>query len=213
MDAGDQTFVGTHALVTVPVGVLRAGAIAFTPPLPAAKTDALERLDTGNLEKVVLTWDERWWDGNIEFVDAAGAGVFPEFYDLTSVAGAPVLVGLYGGRFATSIQEEPSDAAIVEAALDVLAAVYGSVPTPRATAVTRWTTDPYARGSYVFLPSGASPDDIDAVAAPVGERLLFAGEGTSREYYGNVHAAVLSGLREARRLGVERFDVPGWEGW
>jgi monoamine oxidase len=87
------------------------------------------------------------------------------------------------------------------------------VPTPAATAVTRWTTDPYARGSYVYLPPGASPDDIDAVAAPVGERLLFAGEGTNRRYYGNVHAAVLSGLREARRLGIERFEVPGWESW
>jgi hypothetical protein len=41
----------------------------------------------------------------------------------------------------------------------------------------------------------------------------LSGEGTSRAYYGNVHAAVLTGLREARRLGVERFAVAGWEDW
>jgi hypothetical protein len=68
-------------------------------------------------------------------------------------------------------------------------------------------------GSYTYLPPGASPDDIDAIAAPEHARLTFAGEGTSRAYYGNVHAAVLTGLREAKRLGVDRFAVDGWESW
>jgi monoamine oxidase len=47
--AGGETFEATHAIVTVPVGVLRAGGIAFSPPLSEARRDALERLDTGNL--------------------------------------------------------------------------------------------------------------------------------------------------------------------
>lgn len=213
VEASGETYVGSHAIVTVPVGVLRAGSIAFSPPLSPARTDALDRLDTGNLEKVALVWDEKWWDGSLEFVDAGGEGVFPEFYDLSALAGAPTLVALYGGRYARRMQEAPSDATLVEAALEVLRTVYGSVPAPTASAVTRWTTDPYAGGSYVFLPPGATPDHVDALAEPEGDRLLFAGEGTSRRYYGNVHAAVLSGLREARRLGVERFAVPGWEAW
>ena len=55
-------------------------------------------------------------------------------------------------------------------------------------------------GSYIYLPVGASVADIDALALPVGDRLLFAGEATSRSYSGYVHGAVLTGIREAERL-------------
>jgi monoamine oxidase len=214
LDASGQTFTGTHTVVTVPVGVLRAGSIAFAPALSQARQDALARLDTGNLEKVVLRFDEKWWDGSLEYVDPDASGVFPEFYDLTSLAGAPVLVGLYGGRFSREVQAAWTDAQIVQGALDVLEEAYGrSVPSPSATQVTRWTSDPFSLGSYVYLPPGAALEDLDVLASPEGDRLLFAGEATVRTSYGNVHAAVMSGLREAGRLGVERFQTPGWEGW
>lgn len=209
-----ELFTGTHVVVTVPVGVLRKGSITFDPPLPAARTEALQRLDMGNLEKVAMVWDEKWWDGSLEYVDANGEGVFPEFYDLSALAGAPALVGLYGGRFSRTQQTETSDAAIVNAALAVLATATGqNIPAPAHSTVTRWTTDPYSLGSYVYLPPGAGPDDIELIGRPIGDRLFFAGEGTEPSYYGNVHAAVLSGIREAHRLGIERIPVPGWAGW
>lgn len=212
VEAGGEVFEGSHVVVTVPVGVLRAGTITFDPPLSADRVAALDRLDTGNLEKVALVFDEVWWDGSLEYVD--GTGAFPEFYDLTALAGAPTLVALYGGGFSRDVQADWTDEQIVQGALDVLSEVYGrTVPTPTDTAVTHWTTDPFAEGSYVYLPPGASVDDIDTLAEPEHERLLFAGEGTSSTYYGNVHAAVLTGLREARRLGIERFGVAGWEGY
>jgi polyamine oxidase len=212
--AGGAALEGTHAIVTVPLGVLRSGAIAFDPPLSIEKQDALARLDTGNLEKVVLVWEDRWWGaGSLEYVDADLAGVFPEFYDMTDLAGAPTMVALYGGRFARQVQAGWTDDRIVDAALGVLAEAYGrSVPAPSHTAVTRWTSDPFTLGSYTFLPPGASPADLDTLAEPEGDRVRFAGEATSSQYYGNVHAAVLTGLREAARFG-EPIVTPGWEGW
>ena len=74
-----------------------------------------------------------------------------------------------------------------------------AIPAPVATAVTHWTTDPLAGGSYVFLPVGATRDDIEALAAPAGP-VRFAGEATWWLHYGTVHGAVLSGIREARRI-------------
>ena len=41
---------------------------------------------------------------------------------------------------------------------------------------------------------------FDSLAEPVGERLFFAGEATSRAHYGSVHGAFLSGLRESQRI-------------
>jgi polyamine oxidase len=199
--AGGEVFAGSHAIVTVPLGVLQRGAIAFEPPLPPRKQEAIERLEMANLEKVALVWDERWWRGGITFVDRDGDGTFPEFYDMTDLAGRPTLVGLYGGRFARRVQEGWSDAEIVAGALATLreSAPGVAIPAPVATAVTHWTTDPLAGGSYVFLPVGATRDDIEALAAPAGP-VRFAGEATWWLHYGTVHGAVLSGIREARRI-------------
>ncbi len=206
---------GSHVVVTVPLGVLKAGTITFSPPLPARKQAAIDALQMGNLEKVVLTWEERWWHpGGGWFVDATASGRFPMVVDATDWAGAPTLVLLYGGRYARAIQSERSDAAIVEAALDVVSSLYAEVPPPPAASrVTHWTTDPWALGSYSFLPVGSSRTDIEALAEPVGGRLLFAGEATYWQYYETAHGAMLSGLREAERLGVTPGSVPGLEAW
>lgn len=207
-------YVGTHVVITVPVGVLKSGAIAFSPPLSPAKQAAIGRLDMGNLEKVALRWDEAWWSGSVSAISAAGDGRFPEFYDLSPVTGGPTLVALYGGRYARAAQAQRSDADLIADALDMLEAATGLRPPPPSAAVaTRWTTDPFAGGSYSAIPVGASRDDIDQLAIPEGERLRFAGEGTLFRHYGNVHAAMLSGLRELHALGVDAVDVPGLEGW
>ncbi len=213
LTAGGNTFTGTHVVVTVPLGVLRAGSITFTPPLSEERTDALDRLDMGNLEKVVLTWETAWWDGSTSFVSAMGDGRFPEFLDVREVAGANTLVGLYGGQFAREVQADWSDEEIVAGALAALSAAWDStIPAPAATAVTHWTTDPYAGGSYSSLPVGAWREDLVSLRRPEGERLLFAGEATEPDYYGNVHAAVMTGLREAERLGVTNPTTPGFSG-
>jgi monoamine oxidase len=215
VDAGGRTYEGSHVVVTVPLGVLRSGRISFDPPLSAAKREAVAALDMGNLEKVVLTWRERWWSGGLSRIDADGDGSFPEFQDLTAVAGAPTLVGLVGGRTSRRMQADGlRDAEIVAGALDAIAQALGrAVPPPDATAVTRWTTDPWARGSYAFVPVGATKAHLAELARPESERLGFAGEATDPVFYGSVHAAMRSGLREARRLGVQEFVTPGLEGW
>lgn len=213
--AAGEVFEGTHAVVTVPLGVLKRGAISFDPPLSDEKSDAIARVDMGGLEKVAMVFDEQWWGGgSAEFVSADEDGAFPELYDLSELAGEPTLVCLYGGRFSREVQGSWSDEELVSGALAAAELAYGeAAPAPVATAVTHWSTDPYAGGSYAFLPVGASLDDIDALAEPEGDRLMFAGEATWRAAYGNIHAAMFTGLREAHRLGVDSPETPGLEGW
>lgn len=49
-------------VVTLPLGVLKAGAVEFDPPLPDWKMGAIKRLGYGLLNKVVLVYDEAFWD-------------------------------------------------------------------------------------------------------------------------------------------------------
>ena len=50
--AGGGTLRARRAVITVPLGVLKAGDVAFEPPLPEEKADAISSLGFGVLDKV-----------------------------------------------------------------------------------------------------------------------------------------------------------------
>ena len=52
---GGEGLVAAAALVTVPLGVLKAKTVKFAPPLPRWKRSAIERLGFGPIEKVALS--------------------------------------------------------------------------------------------------------------------------------------------------------------
>jgi len=85
--------------------------------------------------------------------------------------------------------------------MNALKAIFGrSIPDPTDVVITRWAADPFTLGAYSSIPPRASGKDYDTLAAPVGDRVFFAGEATSRTYPATVHGAFLSGEREARRI-------------
>jgi monoamine oxidase len=49
-------------IVTVPLGVLKAGDIKFTPSLPDNKQYAIDRLGIGFYDKVYLEFETCFWD-------------------------------------------------------------------------------------------------------------------------------------------------------
>ncbi|MEU1309241.1 NAD(P)/FAD-dependent oxidoreductase [Streptomyces cinnamoneus] len=198
---GHGAFTADRALLTLPLGVLKAGDVVFEPALPAAKQDAVERLGMGVYDKLYLRFPEPFWD-DCQVIRQEGTphGAFAHWYDLRHVLRAPVLAALNGGPVARRL-EALDDAAVVRAALDTLRRMYGeAVPEPVAHRLTRWGADPWARGSYSFPATGSRAGDHDALAEPVGGRLYFAGEATSGDHSSTVHGALLSGLREARRI-------------
>jgi len=77
------------------------------------------------------------------------------------------------------------------------------IPEIATTRTTNWYRNPLTRGSYSFCPVGATSDDFDRLAEPVGEtkpRVLFAGEATDRTQYSTVNGAHRSGIRAAETL-------------
>jgi monoamine oxidase len=73
-------------------------------------------------------------------------------------------------------------------------------PTPAAMIRTSWSTDPLAFGSYSYMAVGADPKMRNALAAPLGNRVFFAGEATSLENPATVHGAQSSGVRVAQEI-------------
>src|SRR5262249_16189718 len=63
---GGAQYLANHFVVTVPIGVLKAGTIAFVPVLPPQKLGAIQRMGSGLLNKVFLEFqpqDQFWPSG------------------------------------------------------------------------------------------------------------------------------------------------------
>jgi monoamine oxidase len=99
--------------------------------------------------------------------------------------------------------EAMNDEEIMESAHQVLRGIYGDqAPRAEQAIVTRWASDPFARGSFSYLAVGATPEDRMALAEPVEDRIFFAGEATSPPYAATTHGAYLSGLRAAEEVAA-----------
>lgn len=194
---------GDRAVVTFPLGVLKRGAVRFSPAL-FAKRRALGALDMGPVVKVILRFRTAFWErrgaGALGFLHAPGAA-FPTFWTLAPLR-APVLVGWAGGPAGARLSGRPV-AAIARAAIASLASalrVSAAEVEDRldAVRVADWRADPLAGGGYAVFPVG-SADAARALAEPVAGTLFFAGEATAdAAAAGTVPGAIASGERAAR---------------
>ncbi|KAI5798997.1 flavin-containing amine oxidoreductase-domain containing protein [Geopyxis carbonaria] len=215
-----QVIAADQVVVTLPLGVLKAQGVEFDPPLPDWKTGAIERLGYGLLNKVVLVYEEPFWDiendmvgllrdplgdPNMQESYEANRGRFYMFWNVFKASGKPVLVALMAGESATQTERE-SDETIIEEATAALQKMYSDkiIPEPLETIITRWRKDPYSRGSYSYVGSEATAEDYDLMAKPIGN-LYFAGEASCRSHPATVHGAYLSGLRAAAEVADSIF--------
>jgi len=67
-----------------------------------------------------------------------------------------------------------------------------TIPDPIAFMYPRWSNTPWAYGSYSNWPPGFSLEGHQNLRANV-QRLFFAGEATSAEFYGYLHGAYFEG--------------------
>lgn len=195
-------FEAARCVVSLPLGVLQSGRVTFSPDLPDDKRAVISGLRMGTFDKVVLVMPRRVVPLNTDLLGRMGddPARFPLFINIEKLSGRPALIGVVVGKLARAL-EPKSDAEIVGEAMRSLREMLGAgTPDPISSTVVRWSADPFAGGSYSYVPVGAWESDRDTLAAPVDDRLFFCGEATIRNYAGTVHGAFMSGLRAAARL-------------
>jgi len=124
--ADKSVVVADRVLVTVPLGVLKAGVIKFEPELPGDKLAAIGRLGMGVLDRVILEFDEVFWDEDVDLIGYVGdePGLFIEWSNWARVVGKPIIVGFNAGSVAERIEALP-DNEVVDLAVQVLTNIYG----------------------------------------------------------------------------------------
>ncbi len=202
-------------IVTVSVGVLKAGIIDFIPDLPASKLDAIDTIGMGNGMKISLRFSSQIWDSKMMYVllDGPTASCWPPGKYQPS-ATDHVLTCFSMGRNAEAMQALPSDTARIDQALaDLDVALGGAASTGFVEGnVHNWTLHPYVLGSYSFPAPGTRPTTgstmREVLAQPVGTTLYFAGEATHNTAASTVPGALQSGERAGGEVDAELGGPP-----
>jgi monoamine oxidase len=197
IDTARGPVTADQAIIAVPTPALTQPEF-LAPALPE-KTEAALGLPLGQDDKLFLSLD-----GAEEFdkdsrlfgrTDRVGAGA----YHLRPF-GRPQIEAYFGGTLAADLEAE-GDAAFFDFAATELTGLLGNDFRRRIKplAVHRWGTDPFSRGAYSYALPGKA--DMRAVlAAPVNERLFFAGEACSLNYFSTAHGGLLTGIAAAEQI-------------
>lgn len=192
------TLEANKVIVTIPTDLIANESIRFRPGLPG-KVAAAAGLPLGLADKVMLALDEPEAlpvDGHL-FGTAERAGTGS--YHLRPM-GQPCIAGFFGGSFARELGDK-SEGALAAQAIDEIVALLGEGFRTKLHVLgsSRWAHDEFARGSYSHaLPGHAGAREV--LAAPVDDRLFFAGEATSPNFFTTAHGAQESGVRAAREV-------------
>ena len=188
------------AVIAVPTNVLAAGAIRFEPTLPPIKAEAIANVPLGWAEKVVLETA-----GNPLGMKPMSFGVARadtprtvgfQFFPF----GRPLVIGFLGGPCARDLLAEGAGA-MTAFAIDELTHMFGADARRHIvkSAETAWAGDPFIRGGYSAARPGHAHRRAD-LAAPVGDRLFFAGEACSADSFATCHGAYLTGVAAAQAV-------------
>lgn len=192
------------SVCTLPVGVLKSGAVRFTPELPAAKLRALVGLEMGAAMKVLLRFEERFWPETLTMLGCDGPVrlYWTPLYGRTDAA--PVLTAYVGGYRARALSAlgEEAAARVCLSDLDRLFPEAKPSQLVRAWKRINWLTDPDTRGAYSFVRVGGAGSRAALAAADTGA-LFWAGDATTTTTIAAVvHAAFVTGKRAAGEVSV-----------
>ena len=196
LETARGTVTAAQVIVTVPTSIIASEIIRFDPPLPY-KIAAAAGLPLGVDDKLFISLDGRL-PGVEHDTYLVGSTTSRETmsYQVRPLD-RPAIYCFFGGRFAAALERE-GEAAMFAFASGELARLFGNDIRKRMLplAATAWRHDPWSRGSYSFALPGHA-DDRAVLAAPVDDRLFFAGEACSPNFFSTAHGAWMSGVTAA----------------
>ena len=199
----NKTFEGDLALITLPLGVLKTGKVAFAPKLPAFKQKAIHSLGMGLLNKIVLQFEDFFWDKKLQFISHLSPQTNPYlmYMNWGYFSQKPILIATVAGKFGKVLEEENINYTKKQA-LATLTDMFGKTSKLVSIKTTHWWSDPYSQGSYAHLPVGVKATQFAALGKSIGN-LFFAGEATHPTYLATVHGAYLSGTQTANEIIIK----------
>lgn len=205
---GGRVHLAEQAVITLPLGVLKAGGVKFLPELPGEKIAAIEQLGVADAVKLFYHFDTQIFPRGITELYVPGAN--PDEWWSSSRGHdtrAEILTSLATGDKARELLALPQEVALRHGLETLRHALNRPDLTPSKMHLAHWRDDPYAHGAYSKASVGASKARA-ILAKPVSGRLFFAGEHTaSNAWAATVHGAYASGRRAAQETVAARGQI------
>lgn len=206
IETAQGVITADQAIVTLPSTVLAEAEELFLPSLPE-KTQAAQNLPLGLTDKL--------------FLSLAGAEEFEKdsrlfgATDRTATAtyhlrpfGRPQIEVFFGGQLAAGLELD-GEHAFFDFAVSELTGRLGNAFANRVKPIQihRWGIDPFSRGSYSYALPGMA-HCRSKLAAPVDDRLFFAGEACSPGDFSTAHGGWITGVTAANQvIAVRRRTI------
>ena len=188
------TVRAARTIVAVPSAIIAEERLVFDPPLPD-KLAAANGLPLGLADKLFFHFDgaedisERYLIGSTRRRETMSYQLRP--------MGRPRINCFFGGRFAAALERDGFDAMAAFATGELVGLLGADVRRQlRPLKASFWRQDEFARGSYSYALPGHA-DDRAKLAASVDNRLFFAGEACSLNFFSTAHGAYETGLAAA----------------
>ena len=203
-DAQAQRRYVDKVIITVPLAVLQSTDLQFVPALPESKLASIRSIGMGAGIKVILEFNQRFWDAATDSVYTSGAVSEYRASSNGRSTKSFVLTGLTMGERAEALSAQ-SSAAAIQSIIKELDVIYGKGVASGALTNARlmeWGKDPVIKGAYSYpLVGGGGLLTRQTLSLPVQRKVYFAGEATHYGgHSGTVHGAIESGRRVVEEL-------------
>ncbi|TKY67968.1 Polyamine oxidase 1 [Spatholobus suberectus] len=200
----DCVYEANYVILSVSIGVLQSDLVAFNPPLPRWKLEAIQKCDVTVYTKIFLKFPYKFWPSGPEkefFIYAHDRRGYYTFWQQMENAypGSNILVVTLTDGESKRVEVQPDEDTLREA-MEVLRNMFGpNIPDAIDILVPRWWNNRFQRGSYSNFPIISNLQLVRDIKAPVG-RIFFTGEHTSERFSGYMHGAYLEGINSSKEL-------------
>jgi monoamine oxidase len=207
---GNDVYAAEKIIITVPLGLLKAGMIRFTPALNE-QLNIVKQLGFGPVIKVILHFSNPFWKikevtENKDLSDLSFLFSSEKVHTFWTQHpdDQPIITGWIAGPHAEKMKHDGNELIITKAMYslcDIFRLEATALHKQLVNAqVFNWAMDPFTLGGYSFqVVNGSSL--IASLLEPVQETIFFAGEGLiDGPEIGTVEGALKSGRETARKI-------------
>lgn len=203
-----DTIIADYAISTFSVGVMQHRDVQWKPEMPDWKLEGIFGFHLATYTKIFLNFPKQFWD-DTQFTlygNPTTRGLYSVWENMNAKGFFPS-----GGKdniFMVTVTQDYSyrvesmtDDQVKKELMGVLRKMYGDdIPEPTDMVFPRWHSNPLFRGSYSNWPIGELDQHHENMKAPLHNRVFFAGEATSKRYYGFLQGAWITGAETAQKV-------------
>lgn len=205
-----KVYRAKKVLSSLPLGVLKAGTVQFTPALPEAYASAIRELGWSIADKLYATFDKPFWKNDSKTL----SGTTDRWLSFITndpkhnkYSAAWIVPGVKSNMLSFYIAGDASreigswSTQKIKEDLSSYLDSFGSIGEPVVldVKVSKWHQDPNTLGSFSYYKVGNKPSQFIRLGLPIQNKLWFIGEHTRPELNYYLQGAYKSGEQAANQ--------------